>query len=229
MSRLALVTGAARGIGRAIAERLAADGMRVLAADRDAVAPGEGLTPLRLDVTDRAAVADALASVGPLDVLVNNAGIYSDRPFMELTEADFQAMLSVNLMGVFHLSQEALKTMADGARIINIASRAYQGARNMGHYGASKGAVVALTRTMAIEFAGRDIAVNAIAPGLVETDILSGLSPQRRADLARLQPTGRLGRAQDIAEAVAYLAAPATAFITGQVLIVDGGKSLVGA
>ena len=229
MKEVALVTGAARGIGRAIAERLAADGFRVIAADRDMPAAAEGITPLVLDVTDRAAVQAALAGLdGPVDVLVNNAGVYSDRPFMDLTEADFAAMLSVNLIGVFIVSQEVLGAMPDGGRIVTIASRAYLGARNMGHYGASKAAVVALTRTMAIEFAHRDIAVNAIAPGLVDTPILDGLTPERRADLARLQPTGRLGDPRDVAAAAAYLASPQTGFITGQVLIVDGGKSLGG-
>ncbi|RAI01639.1 short-chain dehydrogenase [Acuticoccus sediminis] len=229
MNRLALVTGAARGIGRAIAERLAADGFTVVAADRDLPDAADGITPIRLDVTDRLAVKAALTGLDrPVDVLVNNAGVYSDRPFMELTEADFEAMLAVNLMGVFIVSQEVLRSMPDGGRIVTVSSRSYLGARNMGHYGASKAAVVALTRTMAIEFADRDIAVNAIAPGLVETSILDQLTPERRADLARLQPTGRLGQPQDIAAAAAYLAAPATQFITGQVLIVDGGKSLGG-
>lgn len=238
-SRLAVVSGGARGIGRAVIGRLAEDGFRVACLDcdgdaaaraaagiRDAGGVAEGL---EVDIRDRRSVADALSRLAdPVDVLVNNAGIYSDKPFMDVTERDFEDMLGVNLIGLFVLSQEVLRAMPDGGRIINIASRSFLGARNMAHYGASKAAVVGLTRTMAIEFAERDICVNAIAPGLIDTPILDQLSDDRREALRGLQPTGRLGTPADIAAAVSYLADPRTGFITGHIMIVDGGKSLGG-
>lgn len=234
---LAVVSGAARGIGRAIFRRLSEQGFRVAGFDRDAECAERTAAELRqqgraaeahaVDVRRRDQIAAALSRLGqPVDVLVNNAGIYTDKPFMELQEADFADMIGVNLIGVFVLSQEVLREMRDGGRIINIASRSYLGARNMAHYGASKAAVVGLTRSMAIEFAARNIAINAIAPGLVETPILEQLSEDRRAALAKLQPGGRLGQPEDIAETVAYLASPRGGFVTGQVIVVDGGKSL---
>lgn len=237
--RLAVVSGAARGIGRAIAGRLAADGLQVACLDRDGNAAADAAAEIaesggtaegfEVDVRDRACVADALARLGaPVDILVNNAGVYSDKPFMEVTERDFEDMIGVNLIGLFVLSQETLRAMPNGGRIVNVASRSFLGARNMAHYGASKAAVVGLTRTMAIEFAERDIAINAIAPGLVDTPILDQLSQERKEALRRLQPTGRLGTPADIAAAVSYLADPRTGFITGHVMIVDGGKSLGG-
>jgi 3-oxoacyl-[acyl-carrier protein] reductase len=235
--RVAVVSGAARGIGRCIAARLARDGFFVACLDWDEAGAEQAAGELRaqghdargfgVDVRDRQSIQHCLNELdASIDVLVNNAGIYSDAPFMEIDETQFLEILSVNLVGLFILSQEAVRRMGDGGRIVNIASRSYLGARNMAHYAASKGGVVSLTRSMAMELAGRNIAVNAIAPGLIDTTILNDLSEERRGDLLKLQPTGRMGRPEDVANMVAFLSAPDTEFITGQVLIVDGGKSL---
>lgn len=237
--KLAVISGGARGIGRAVLSRLAQDGFQVACLDRDGPSAATAAAEINeadgdavgfeVDVRDRASVIAALSELGrPVDVLINNAGVYSDKPFMDVTEADFEEMLSVNLIGLFVLSQEVLRTMPDGGRIVHMTSRSFLGARNMAHYGASKAAVAGLTRTMAIEFANRDIAVNAIAPGLVDTPILDQLDEGRREALRKLQPTGAMGKPEEIAAAVSYLADPRTGFITGQIMIVDGGKSLGG-
>lgn len=239
MAETAVVTGAARGIGRAIAARLARDGYRVLLLDRDQADAEAAARALRdlgflaasagLDIRDRGAVSEALDAHAPAaQVLVNNAGIFSDKPFMSLTENDFEVMLGVNVVGSFVVAQEVLKRMPDGGRIVHIASRAVLGQRNNAHYAASKSALIGLTRTMAMELGPRGITVNAIAPGLIDTPMLGGLSEARRAELIRLQPTGRMGTPEDIAHAAAFLASPASGFITGHVLFVDGGKSLGG-
>ena len=142
--------------------------------------------------------------------------------------ADFQRMYAVNMLAVATLTQAAAQKMAPGSRIVNIASRAYLGAKNHPHYVASKAALVGYTRACAMELAAKDILVNAIAPGLIDTPLLQALTPERRAAQLALQPSGRAGTPQEIAEAVAFLASPRMGFITGQVLFVDGGKSLGG-
>lgn len=182
-----------------------------------------------LDLTDEAAVRTLVQSQRPLSALVNNAGLFTERPFLQVQSRDFDLAYKVNLLAAATLTQEAAKTMPEGARIVNIASRAYLGARNHPHYVASKAAVVGYTRASAMELAPRGIMVNAIAPGLIDTPMLRALTPQRLQQQLALQPTGKAGRAQDVANAVSFFVNPDNGFITGQVLFVDGGKSLGGS
>ena len=235
---LALVTGGASGIGRAIVERLARDGYRVCMADSNAPLAASETRVLKdagldvdfhaIDLTDEAAARALVAGLPPLAVLVNNAGIFDTRPFMELRPADFTRMLGVNLLAAATLTQAAAQSMEAGGRIVNIASRAYLGAKDFAHYVASKAAIVGYTRASAMELAPRGIMVNAVAPGLIDTPILRGLSPAQLAAKLAQQPTGAAGRPEDVAHAVAFLASALTRFITGQVLLVDGGVSLGG-
>lgn len=235
----ALVTGGASGMGLAIVERLARDGFRVVMADRNgplAEKESRALADRGLDVSHRVVdLADeaptrALASaLPPLAALVNNAGLFDERTFFDVTSDDYRRAFDVNLLAVATLTQEAARTMQPGAKIVNIASRAYLGAKNHPHYVASKAALVGYTRASAMELAGRGILVNAIAPGLIDTPLLRNLTPERMAAQLALQPTGRAGRPEDIANAVSFLAAPHMDFITGQVIFVDGGKSLGGS
>ncbi|MDA7417271.1 SDR family NAD(P)-dependent oxidoreductase [Xenophilus arseniciresistens] len=236
---IAIVTGGAGGMGLATVERLAREGYSVVMVDRDeamATRETERLQSAGLDVqcrvldlTDEAAVRGLVQSLPPVSALVNNAGIFDERKFMEVANADFRRAYEVNLIAVATLTQEVAKTMPEGGRIVNIASRAYLGAKNHPHYVASKAAVVGYTRASAMELAHRGILVNAIAPGLIDTPILRALTPERLAAQLALQPTGKAGRPEDIAQAVAFLVSPQTGFITGQVLFVDGGKSLGGS
>ena len=235
MIETALVTGAARGIGRGIVERLAADGYRVIALDRrddvlamvaDLVAGGANVEAVVADIQDRAAIAAIMERIAPLDVIVNNAGITSTRRFEDLTEADFRSNFDINTVGTFIVAQEGARRMRHGGRIVNIASRSFAGAPQMAHYVASKAAVVGLTRAMAIDLSPRDIRVNAVAPGVVDTDMLHYMTPERQQVMLSLQLLGRIGQPEDIARAVAFLASRDNRYITGQVLIVDGGRSL---
>jgi 3-oxoacyl-[acyl-carrier protein] reductase len=235
---LALVTGGASGIGWAISRRLAEDGFAVAIVDMNAAlaatrvgeltAAGHQAAAHVVDITDQTAVEALIAALPPLAALVNNAGIFADRPFAETTVDQFRRTYEVNLIAPFLIARAALARMEAGGRIVNIASRAYLGARNQIDYVASKGAVVSFTRALALEVIGRGILVNAVAPGLIDTPILRALTPERMAAQLALQPTGRAGRPEDIANAVSFLVAPRTDFITGQVLFVDGGKSLGG-
>ncbi|CEJ11743.1 Pyridoxal 4-dehydrogenase [bacterium YEK0313] len=235
----ALVTGGASGIGRAITRRLAADGFHVVVVDLNGtlaaeavaeVAAASGSAEARiLDITDEAGVEALIGALPPLAALVNNAGIFTDQPFAAATAADFRRTYEVNVIAPFLLARAAVARMGEGGRIVNIASRAYLGAKNQIDYVASKGAVVSFTRALAMEVIGRGIAVNAVAPGLIDTPILRALTPERLKAQLALQPTGAAGRPEDIAHAVSFLASPSTCFITGQVLFVDGGKSLGGS
>jgi len=236
---LALVTGGASGMGLATVERLARDGFRVVMVDRAAAlvaqeagrlaAGGLAVEGRVLDLTDEPAVRALVQSLGPVTALVNNAGVFDERKFAEVSSDDFRRAYEVNLIAAATLTQEVARTMPEGGRVVNIASRAYLGARNHPHYVASKAAIVGYTRASAMELAPRGILVNAIAPGLIDTPILRALTPERLAAQLALQPTGKAGRPEDIAQAVSFLVSPQTGFITGQVLFVDGGKSLGGS
>src|SRR6218665_2757068 len=235
---LALVTGGASGMGLATVERLARHGFRLALIDPDPAPPhketarrqafGWNVACHVLDLTDEAAVPALAQALPPITALVNNAGAFGERPFLEVTRADFRRAYQITLIAVATVTQASVERMPGGGRIVNIASRAYLGARNPPHYVASKAALVGYTRASALELAPRGSLANAIAPGLIATPMLRALSPARlRAQLA-LQPTGQAGRPEDIAQAVSFLVAPQAGFLTGHGPLVGGGKSLGG-
>jgi 3-oxoacyl-[acyl-carrier protein] reductase len=241
----ALVTGGASGIGRAIALAFAAEGADVAVNDvapeaqieavvAEIEARGGRALAIRADVADEAAVLTmferALARLGALDVLVNNAGILIEKPLLETTAADFDRLLGVNLRGAFLVGREALRVMARRreGRVINLASElAYLGRANCSAYCASKGGVLSMTRSWAREFAPA-ILVNAIAPGPTDTAMLTGgsTSPETLAKEAQI-PLARLGRPEEIASAAVFLAGPGATFITGQCLSPNGGAVMI--
>lgn len=233
----AIVTGAGAGIGRAIARRLAGEGYAVIVADRAAEGAAETVRLLTedghtaraevLDITDPAATQRLIDAAENLRVLVNNAGIFNSRDFDALTPDDFRRMYEINLIAMFTLSQQAARVLPEGGRIVNLASRAAFGARNFAHYVASKAAVAGFTKALALELAERQITVNAVAPGVIATDMLLERA-EGLEGLRAQQPTGRLGAPEHIAHAVAFFVDPRAEFVTGQVLIVDGGRSVGG-
>jgi 3-oxoacyl-[acyl-carrier protein] reductase len=233
---VAIVTGAGRGIGLAAAKRLAEDGFHVVMIDvkqepltqnADALKQsGASVEHHILSIADREAVAAFIAALPRLDVLVNNAAVFWDGKFDEITEDDFRAMYEVNVVGTFIISQEAAKHMERGARIVNVASRAYLAGYAHAPYITSKAGTVGLTRAMAIDLAARGILVNAIAPGLIETEMFRSLTPERQQQLIALQPTRDVGQPEDIANGIAFFASPRTKNVTGQILTLDGGRSM---
>jgi 3-oxoacyl-[acyl-carrier protein] reductase len=235
--RVALVTGAGRGIGHAIAVRLANEGARVACvsrteanAQKTAQEIGERAKAYAVDVADHAAVKTTaeqiLAEFERVDILVNNAGVTRDTLAMRMSEQDWDVVLNTNLKGAFNFTQALLRSMVKqrSGRIINISSVVgIIGNAGQANYVASKAGLIGFTKSIAREVASRGITVNAIAPGLIETDMTTVLSDEIRKNILSKIPLGSLGQPDDIANAVAFLASNEARYITGQVLCVDGG------
>jgi len=239
-NQVAVVTGAGRGIGRAIALAFANAGADVVCASRTAENSEKVAGEIReigrkgwacaVDVADAAAVAAAaekiLADAGRVDVLVNNAGITRDGLLMRMTDADWDAVLNTNLRGAFCFTRAFSRAFLKqrSGRIINISSViGLTGNAGQCNYAASKAALIGFTKSVARELASRGITCNALAPGFIETDMTGAVSPEVRAEVIKKIPLNCLGRVEDIAAAALFLASPAARYITGQVLTVDGG------
>jgi 3-oxoacyl-[acyl-carrier protein] reductase len=240
-NQVAVVTGAGRGIGHAIAVRLASEGARVASvsrtesnaqktADEINATRGDAAKAYAVDVADQGAVQKAAAQIledfGRVDILVNNAGVTRDGLSMRMSLDDWDTVLNTNLKGAFTFTQALMRPMIKqrSGRIINISSIAgLTGNAGQANYSASKAGLIGLTKTLARELASRGITVNAVAPGLIETDMTTVLSDEIRKAILQKVPLGKLGEPDDIAGAVAYLASAEAKYITGQVLTVDGG------
>jgi len=237
--RIALVTGASRGIGKAIAAKLAAQGAHVISAARgdnakavaeEIVAAGGKAEPVALDITEpgacEAAVAGALGRHGRLDILVNNAGITKDQLLLRMKRDDWDAVLATNLTANFVLTQAVLKPMLKqrGGRIVSISSVVGQaGNAGQANYAASKAGIIGFSKAVALEVASRGITVNVVAPGLIDTDMTRAITNSAHEEWASRIPLKRLGSPEDIAAAVCFLASDEASYITGQVLAVNGG------
>ena len=241
---LAIVTGGSRGIGAAIAEKLAQDGFDVLINCASSVEKAEAVAEKcrahgvnayvkQWDVADYDACSTALKEIkeeiGVPFVLVNNAGITADKLLMRMTESDFDNVLFTNLKGTFFCTKAASRLMMRQryGRIINISSVVgLHGNAGQANYAASKAGLIGLTKSVAKEYAARNITANAVAPGFIETDMTAAMPESARAAAAAAIPAGRIGRAEDVAAAVAFLAGEQAGYITGQVLCVDGGMGM---
>ena len=230
--RVALVTGGARGIGRAIALALAADGRRVAVGDL-LEADAEGMLAVRLDVTDPASVATAVGEVeealGPVDILVNNAGWDEMRPFLETDEPFWDRVLDINLKGGLRMIKATAPGMVERGwgRVVNIGSDAGRvGSSLESVYSAAKGGVIAFTKTLARELARTGVTANTVCPGPTRTPMLAEMEPRLVEALERAVPMRRLGEPDDVAAAVAFLASERAGYITGQTLSVSGGLTM---
>ncbi|HEX6925515.1 MAG TPA: 3-oxoacyl-ACP reductase FabG [Longimicrobiaceae bacterium] len=237
-SQVALVTGGSRGIGFAVAKELASAGARVAVVARDearaqaaaAELPGEGHAGYAADVADSQSVNELVsrveAELGSPDVVVNNAGVTRDNILMRLKDEDWDVVIDTNLRGAFNVIRAVTRGMMKkkAGRIINISSVVgLSGNKGQANYAASKAGLIGLTKAVAKELASRGILVNVVAPGYIETDMTAELPEAARAALLEQIALGRLGRPEDIASVVRFLAGPGASYITGQVLVVDGG------
>jgi 3-oxoacyl-[acyl-carrier protein] reductase len=242
-NQVAVVTGAGRGIGQSIALKLAAAGADIAVVDlkpefcaetvQKVEALGRKAWSFAANVSDAASVEGAveqiLAATTKVDILVNNAGITKDGLLMRMSEADWDAVLDINLKGTFLFTKAFTRSFLKqrSGRIVNIASViGLMGNAGQCNYGASKAGVIGFTKSAARELASRGITVNAIAPGFIETAMTAKISPEAREALLKQIPLGTLGQPDDVAEAVLFLASPAARYITGQVLPVDGGMAM---
>lgn len=237
--RIALVTGASRGIGKAIAAKLAEQGAHVVAAARgdharaavdEITAHGRRAEALTLDVTEPGATEGAIAGVlqrhARIDILVNNAGIARDQLMLRMKREDWDAVLATNLTAAFALTQAVLKPMLKqrGGRIVNISSVVGQGGNaGQANYAASKAGIIGFSKAVALEVASRGITVNVVAPGLIDTDMTRAITDSAHEEWASKIPLKRLGSPADVAAAVCFLASDEASYITGQVLAVNGG------
>ncbi|HLC44111.1 MAG TPA: SDR family NAD(P)-dependent oxidoreductase [Patescibacteria group bacterium] len=236
----AVVTGAGQGIGEGIAKVLASEGAEILVADlnvenaekvaADINSAGGKAVAFKCDVSKKDEVDEviekAVSEFGKLDILVNNAGIYPMKPFLEMTEEDWDKVINVNLKSTFLCTQAAALKMAEGSKIVTISSiAAFVGFEGLAHYCATKGGINASVRAIALELAKKKINVNAVAPGAIETPGAAAAEEIMKQTIAMI-PAARMGQPEDIANAVAFLVSDKADYITGQTLIVDGGWTL---
>lgn len=243
--KIAVITGGARGIGRAIAEKFATLGADVVIADmlvelaENTAREIADLThcktlAVKVDVTDSKSASEmidqAIKQFGRVDILVNNAGITRDMLILRMDEADWDAVMNVNLKGAFNCSKAVIRPMMKQryGRIVNISSVSGQaGQAGQTNYSASKAGLIGFTKALAREVASRQITVNAVAPGMIPTSLTNDLSDELKNSILSATPAGRMGKPEEIAAAVAFLASEEAAYITGQVLGVDGGMAMM--
>jgi NAD(P)-dependent dehydrogenase (short-subunit alcohol dehydrogenase family) len=241
--RAVLITGSGSGLGEEMAKSFARNGARVVVNDinydqanrvkNEIIQSGHEAISCVADISNKIQVEEMLDQVkdnfGAIDILVNNAGIAKDRGLLKMTEEDWDSVININMKGTFLCCQAAVKQMREQqyGRIINISSRAWLGWPGQSNYSASKGGIVSLTRTLALELAKYQITVNCIAPGIINTPLFQALPEESKASLMEVQPTGTIGDAKDISYGALFFAADESSYVTGQVIFICGGKSVL--